>query len=136
MKNINLTCIIDDDPIFVFGTKKLMQSSGYCKQFLVFENGKIAIEHLSDVIKHGGKMPEIILLDLNMPVMDGWQFLDAFIKKYPNQDVHIFIVTSSIDQADIDKAASYKLVSNYVVKPLQRDQILEMIQATIDGTAN
>jgi len=81
-------------------------------------------------------MPEIILLDLNMPVMDGWQFLDAFIKKYPNQDVHIFIVTSSIDQADIDKAASYKLVSNYVVKPLQRDQILEMIQATIDGTAN
>jgi CheY-like chemotaxis protein len=136
MKTIELTCIIDDDPIFVFGTKKLMQSSGYCEQFLVFENGKKAIDHLNEVILLGGKMPEIILLDLNMPVMDGWQFLDAFIQKYPKQDVHIFIVTSSIDQADVDKAASYKLVSNYVVKPLQRDQILEMIQATINESSN
>lgn len=132
MKTIDLTCIIDDDPIFVFGTKKLMQSAGICNNFLVYGNGKKALDSLKPMLENNEKIPDMILLDLNMPVMDGWQFLDELVKINPVQKINIFIVTSSIHNSDVQRAAEYKIINNYIVKPLQRDQVLEMIQGSYE----
>lgn len=127
MRTIDTTCIIDDDPIFVFGTKKIMELSNFCKDFMVFNNGQEALTSLTPLLKSGKDLPDIILLDLNMPVMDGWQFLDEFIKIPSEKKVTIYIVSSSIDPVDLYKADKYDAVSNYIVKPITVNKLQEML---------
>lgn len=128
MKKIDIACIIDDDPIFVFGTKRLMQLANFCNGFLVFKNGKEAYDNLKAMIIAGEKLPDLILLDLNMPIWDGWQFLDEFIQIPIENTVTIFIVTSSIDPEDITRAKSYEIVSNYLVKPIKMDDLKKLME--------
>jgi len=128
MKKIDIACIIDDDPIFVFGTKRLMQLANFCNGFLVFKNGKEAYDNLKASIIAGEKLPDLILLDLNMPIWDGWQFLDEFIQIPIENAVTIFIVTSSIDPEDIKRAKSYEIVSNYLVKPIKMDDLKKLME--------
>ncbi|MEA5426309.1 response regulator [Arcicella lustrica] len=128
MKKIDIACIIDDDPIFVFGTKRLMQLANFCNGVLVFKNGKEAYDSLKTIIISGEKLPDLIFLDLNMPIWDGWQFLDEFIQIPIENAVTIFIVTSSIDPEDIKRAKSYEIVSNYLVKPIKMDDLKKLME--------
>ncbi|UAB82923.1 response regulator [Zunongwangia sp. SCSIO 43204] len=128
MKKIYLACIIDDDPIFVFSAKKIMELADFCNGFMVFHNGKEALNHLDAVISTGEELPDVILLDLNMPVMDGWEFLEEFIKIESEKVITIYIVSSSIDPGDINKAKSYDNVSNYIVKPVTIESLKSVLQ--------
>lgn len=123
MKKIDIACIIDDDPIFVYGQKKIMLLANFCKGFLVFHNGKEALDYLKPILEKGEKTPDIILLDINMPVMDGWEFLDHFTKISTKQIIKIYLVTSSINPADKQRAKEYEKVSNFIVKPISADQL-------------
>lgn len=127
MKKINLACIIDDDPIHVFGTKKIMQLANICQNFMVFHNGEEALNKLSALVKGGEVLPEVILLDLNMPVMDGWEFLEAFTKIPTPKKVHIYIVSSSLSVDDINRAKNMKNVNNYIIKPIALEYIKEIV---------
>lgn len=118
MRKINIACIIDDDPIYVFGTKKIMQLSNFCESIIVFGNGKEAHDSLKATILADEPQPDVILLDLNMPIWDGWQFLDEFVKIPNDYPITIYIVTSSVDPADVQKAKKYDAVSNYIIKPI------------------
>ena len=124
---ISLACIIDDDPIFIFGTKKMMSYSGICESFLIFKNGKEAYEHLSIIIKENKSLPDIILLDINMPIMNGWQFLDEIIKIDIPKELKIFIVSSSENPEDIEKAKEYNFIKNYVVKPINATKLKQIM---------
>lgn len=128
MKKIDLTCIIDDDPIFVFGAKKIMELGKVCESFMVFSNGQEAINNLKAIIESNNELPDIILLDINMPIMDGWQFLDEFTKIPTEKEITIFITTSSIDPEDMNKAKTYERVSNYIVKPISTEKLNELFQ--------
>ena len=118
MKKIDIACIIDDDPIFVFGIKKMMQFANFCESFMIFKNGEEAINNLTAIIDSGNNIPDVILLDINMPVMDGWQFLDEFIKIESHKLITVYIVSSSIDPRDKDRVKKYENVSNFIVKPI------------------
>lgn len=118
MEKIDVACIVDDDPIFVFAAKKVMQMAKFSRSFLVFQNGKEALDSLISAVNSGGVLPDIILLDLNMPVMDGWQFLDEFINVGLPREITIYVVSSSIDPEDIKRAEQYKEVKNYIIKPV------------------
>jgi CheY-like chemotaxis protein len=128
MKKIEIACIIDDDPIYVFCTKRIMDLADFCESFLIFHNGKEALDRLSAIIKNDDRLPEVILLDLNMPVMDGWEFLDEFTKIPVAKKVTIYIVTSSIDPADVQKAKQYENVNNYVVKPVTVEMLKDILE--------
>lgn len=128
MYKIDVACIIDDDPIFVFGAKRIMKLANFCESFLIFHNGQEAINYLKPVIETGKtEIPDVILLDLNMPIMDGWQFLDEFIKIPSQKKITIYIVSSSIDPADIDKAKRYEAVENYIIKPISADKLKSIL---------
>lgn len=130
MKKISDITIIDDDAITVFGLRKLISSSVDCTSIESYENGKIALDAMTDFHDNGKQIPQIIFLDINMPIMDGWEFLEAFIK-IPIQDkIRINIVTSSIDPFDLNQYEKYKNKSHHLItfnqKPIDRNKITEI----------
>lgn len=129
MKKIDLACIIDDDSIHVFGAKRAISLANFCKEVLVFNNGKDAFDEISEIFISKKLAPELILLDINMPVWDGWNFLDEFLKLPESKNVKIFIMTSSVDPVDRTKAKTYKQVSNFIIKPIT----LEKLQAALQS---
>ena len=131
MKSIESTCIVDDDPILVYGMKLMMRQLGFAKEVLVFTNGQEAIDGLSEMIAEGRSLPSVIFLDLNMPVMDGWEFLDAFVQLPSNHEkpISIYVVSSSIDPADEKKAREYEVVGNYFVKPITEKDLNQILDS-------
>jgi len=111
-----LTCIIDDDTVYVNLVKKLIQLKKLCENILVFKNGKEAIEFFKD----SESLPDLILLDLNMPIMNGWEFLEEFkpINKELGKVSSLYVVSSSIDPVDSEKAKSIECVRDYISKPI------------------
>lgn len=118
MKTFDITCIIDDDPIFIFGTKKLMELTSFTNGFMIFQDGEEAYNLLNSIIGGDSVVPDVIFLDINMPRMDGWQFLDEFQKIPLPKPVKIYIVSSSIDPSDVEKSKRYPIIKKYIVKPL------------------
>ncbi|MCW7469390.1 response regulator [Leptospira kanakyensis] len=127
MNKINLACVVEDDPIHLFLTKQVIALSGLVNHTLVCKNGKEAYEMLSSRISLKESLPELILLDLNMPVWDGWQFLDEFTSIPVIQKITIYIVTSSSSEDDLKRAEKYNLRGNYIIKPITIVKLREII---------
>ena len=125
-------CIVDDDKIFAFLTKKAIEQTNLFNEIIIFGNGLDAINFFKENINDQKLLPEIVLLDLNMPIMDGWQFLDEFILLQPNltNKTLIYVVSSSISDEDINKAKSITGVSDFIVKPLSKEKILNIIKSS------
>jgi CheY-like chemotaxis protein len=127
MNKIELACIIEDNPISVFWMETIMNDVNFCDGLLIYNNGREAIDALKPMIASGVKLPEIIFLDLNMPVMDGWEFLDEFTMIPTQEIITVYIVTSSIDPEDRKRAGEYEKVSNFIVKPVKAAQLKEIL---------
>lgn len=122
MKN-KLTYIIDDDKLTVKLMSILISKNDFCEEIQSFYNAQHAIDKLKQNDLEGGFLPDAILLDLNMPFMDGWQFLDEFILLSLKKEISIFIMTSSIDPADIEMAKKYSVVKQYIMKPITAEKL-------------
>ncbi|MBO0590347.1 response regulator [Cellulophaga sp. E16_2] len=131
---IDTVCIIDDDPIFVYGTKVILNSNGkFCSNIMVFEDGEEALDDLVTLVKTNQTLPEVIFLDLNMPIMDGWDFLDEFCKIPDIENkTRIYILSSSIFSVDIEKSKEYKVVKDFISKPLT-DSKFEILLKDIEN---
>lgn len=130
MKKINSICIIDDDPITVFGMRKLLDSTITYDTLNTFVNGKLAIDCIKKTIEDNQEIPEVIFLDINMPIMDGWQFLEEFITLPIEHKVRINIITSSIDSKDEKNWKLFQSKTHHTVtynnKPIRKHEIADM----------
>ena len=128
-KDKSSVCLIDDDEVYQFIFRRQMEMCSLAGDIEVFSNGKNGIEYLISLLKTPEKLPNYIFLDINMPIMDGWQFLDEFstIDKQITKDINIYMVTSSIDERDKDKANHLSNVKEYLVKPISEHKILEVL---------
>ena len=122
MKN-KLTYIIDDDKLTVKLMGILISKNDFCEEIESFYDAQKAILKLKQNVGNNAILPDAILLDLNMPIMDGWQFLDEFISLPITKEIQIFIMTSSIDPADIEMATTYKVVKDYIMKPITTQKL-------------
>ncbi|NCI45253.1 response regulator [Sediminibacterium soli] len=127
MKNIDLAWLVDDDKIYTYVMTRQLQQLDCCGKLETFGNGQQAIDALQSNSGNAGELPSLILLDLNMPVLDGWQFLDQFAELRLSKRVCIYIVSSSIDPLDHDRIQQYNCVANFYVKPVKRDDIQQII---------
>lgn len=130
MKKIDLAYIIDDDEIIIYLTGEIIKTANFTEKTETFLDGQQAINRLKQVIEEGGKLPDVILFDLNMPVMDGWEFVDEFLKLPIKKEIPLFVFTSSINPADKDKSFSYSTIKGFIQKPLTNqklDKILRII---------
>lgn len=128
MKQVDNILIIDDDPLFLLLIKKTIIKYELSKTIAAFTDGLEALESLKDAIKNQTQLPDILLLDINMPIMDGWEFLDLFkpLLETIDKKISIYIATSSIAENDKLKAKSYSIVIDYLLKPIDQ-QILNTI---------
>ncbi len=127
MKQFDIACIIDDDKLFTYVLSRQMQVINFCKTALIFSNGLDALTYLRPILESPEILPSVILLDLNMPVLDGWQFLDEFVRLKPSKKITVYIVSSSIDSVDHEKALGYKVVADFYIKPVTEDDLREML---------
>ncbi|MBZ9631265.1 response regulator [Salegentibacter sp. LM13S] len=127
MKKINLACIIEDDPVHQLLTQNYVKLTGMVDNLMLCKNGMEAYNLLKSLITAGETVPELILLDLNMPIWDGWQFLEEFIKIPVDQKITIFILTSSINEDDFRKAEMFDLTSNYLIKPIKLEKLKSVL---------
>lgn len=113
------SCLIDDDFIHQFGMKRMIQRYQPTAKVIEFSNGLDAINFFKAALG-GDDLPELIFLDINMPVMNGWEFMDEFVKIRPglSKKIDIYILSSSTDSHDIQKAKSNPAITGYIVKPL------------------
>lgn len=120
---VELACIIDDDGIYINLVKKIIETKKLCKNLLIFNDGKQSIDYFETLLQNlsVNNIPEIIFLDLNMPVMDGWEFLERFtkIKNRLGKKITLYVVSSSINPTDIDRAKSLEHVTDYLIKPIK-----------------
>jgi CheY-like chemotaxis protein len=130
MKTPKLAYVVEDDPITSSITKLIVKNQLRFGEVQTYANGQRALDQLSWALQHNdaGEVPDLILLDLNMPMMDGWEFLDAFADLPLAKKICVFILTSSIHPDDIDKAKVYKEVQGYFSKPLDHSNLLRMRQ--------
>ncbi|MBM1104889.1 response regulator [Aurantibacter crassamenti] len=130
MKKINTSCIIDDDDIFIYGTKRIIKEVNFCEEILVFNNGQDALDEFKKLTDLGKELPSIIFLDLNMPIMNGWEFLEQFTKiENNNQDkVIVYIISSSVDPRDLEKVGNYEIIHNYILKPFSSKDLESILK--------
>lgn len=114
------TIIIDDDKVICMLINRLLDKSKLSKA-KVFNHASDALDLL---IENDSKQQNyLIFLDINMPAMNGWEFLDALKENVLNSNIYVSIITSSISEADKKKAESYTYIFNYLIKPVKLSDI-------------
>ena len=118
--------VIDDDPIYQIIVNKIIQKSELFLNVSSFKNGKDAIDALTNSLENKEALPNIILLDINMPIMDGWEFMEEMValKWQINETINIYIVSSSIALEDKNKAKSYTEIIAYLSKPINTNDLI------------
>lgn len=121
--------VVDDDSVFQFTTSRMLKATNLTDNILEFHNGQMALDFLNDHATNPTKLPDIIFLDINMPVMDGWMFLAEFqkMKEKFSKKARIYMVSSSIDPRDLNRARSNPEVSDYVEKPVSLTKFSELL---------
>lgn len=115
--------LIDDNTIDLLISRKLLLK--YDADLTINEFSK-AREAVTALQNEPENVPDIILLDLNMPGMNGWEFLEA-IKSFDRQPDTVYILTSSLDERDRTMAAQYPIVKGYITKPLNTPSIVQIL---------
>jgi CheY-like chemotaxis protein len=118
------TLIVDDDSIIIFIHKKLVGKCGYPLAPETYLNGREALDNLMSTADESTL--SIVLLDINMPVMSGWEFLDAIQDKPFAKNMKVAMVTSSVDASDKLKAKTYSQVVGFLEKPITVDMLNEL----------
>jgi CheY-like chemotaxis protein len=125
-----ILCFIDDDEVYQYTITRSVKTHGLAKKILVFADGEEAMGFLIDNIANNEDLPDIIFLDINMPIMDGWHFLEEYVKIKPrlSKIITIYMVTSSVDPVDEAYAKKISEISDYIIKPIKPDMLKEIIE--------
>ncbi|MDQ3072455.1 MAG: response regulator [Bacteroidota bacterium] len=139
MKKLKNILLVDDDEITNFINKDIIEQMGITEHIQVCENGKEAIDYLSAIYSpdppEGHYPPDIIFLDINMPIMNGFQFLKEYHEQFDSDKSCklIFMLTTSLRNQDIDGALELRaIVSDYLEKPLDAEKVGTIIKQYFD----
>ena len=126
---VPIVALVDDDKIFQLTASKTIKALQLSDNILQFENGEDALKYLIDNAMNTSALPDYIFLDINMPFVDGWMFMQDYaeLKGELAKEISIFMVSSSIDPRDIHRARSIPDVQEYVVKPVTKEKFIELL---------
>lgn len=121
--------LIDDDDVYQYTFVKALGEYVNPDEVKVFTDGEEALAFIQANIQVPDVLPNVIFLDINMPLMDGWDFMDCFtsLKAELPVETRIYMVSSSIDTADVERAKSLQHVADYLIKPIDLDHLERII---------
>jgi CheY-like chemotaxis protein len=127
-----IIALVDDDSIFQFTATRLLESSKLAQNILHFENGAEALTFLREKALQKEFLPDYLFLDINMPFVDGWMFLEDFttLKSSLAKVISIYMVSSSIDPRDLNRAKSFSEVTDFIIKPISLERFQELLKST------
>jgi two-component system, chemotaxis family, chemotaxis protein CheY len=126
-----IIALVDDDKVFQLTASRTLKAAQLSDKILQFDNGEEALDFLRHHARESDTLPDYIFLDINMPFVDGWMFLDdyAHLKTNLSKPIEIFMVSSSIDPRDMDRARQNANVREYIIKPVTREKFIELLNA-------
>jgi len=129
---IGRTHLIEDGLLDRLIIGKLLQKYNFTRSLLIFEDGRTALESLRQALARddGQALPQVILLDLQMPHMDGWHFLEQYaqLPAHFTQHCLLYVLSASISPADIDRAKTHPMVKAYLIKPLTAAGLIHILE--------
>lgn len=125
---VDLVMLVDDNDTDNFINKRIIELTGFAYRIEIKNSGKSALEYLESVKSDPENLPDLIFLDINMPIVDGFVFLYEFEKFAQNikDKCKIVILSSSDNQRDIDNIINNKLVVKFITKPLSEEALHEV----------
>ena len=128
---LNKILCVDDDAITLMLCKKVIERVAFANEVLTAKNGEVAINYFNELapkyqIDQNVTYPKLIFLDLNMPIMNGWEFLDNYLQNsyqdlFP--EAKVIVLSSTIDPQDVLKAKSYPMVIDFLSKPITKEML-------------
>lgn len=129
-----IICIVDDDPLFQYVTRRMIDKLLDDYSLLQFSDGLQAIEFIKSNLGNTDQLPQLIFLDINMPELNGWQFLDEFrLLQTGHYFPVIYMASSSTDSTDINMSKTYEELIGYIVKPISREKLKDILTAYYIG---
>jgi CheY-like chemotaxis protein len=128
---VNKILLIDDNPATNLINSRLIKKNAFAKKIIAHTNVKEALDYLSTQdINNAYPQPELIFIDLNLPGMDGWDFLDSFRELSPTikSGITPVILTTSANKLDEKRAETYKELGGYLNKPLTKEAIESLLR--------
>ena len=126
MPNVNKMLVIDDDPIVGLLAQRTNHRVQLAEQVICFYSAVDGLDYLTSLADRQKEAPEVIFLDICMPIVNGWQFLEQF-NNFGWSETAIYMLASSTDQEQINRAKKVASVEDYIVKPLTVER-LKMIK--------
>ena len=131
MSKVKNVCIIDDDKVYTFGVRKILKNHLPENKVTTYENGKLGLEGILKSHKEGLPLPDCILLDIDMPEMNGWDFLKEFekIRSELEKKIEIFVISSRVENEnhDLFKMEWDEKVEDFIPKPVDILRLKEIL---------
>lgn len=132
-----LIMLVDDNDTDNFINKVVVKNSGHASDIIVQNSGKKALQYFAEHMENLSKIPDLLFLDINMPVVDGFAFLYEF-DEYPasvKTKCHIVVLSSSDNRNDIERILRDNNVKSYFTKPLSQEIIKEVVNTKMGNTS-
>ncbi len=116
--------LIDDDKVINYVNKIVLSQCGFTNNPEIFTDARMALDYLNN--HHSSYDKFIILLDINMPEMDGWEFLDIVSQADYKDKLVVFMLTSSMAKEDVQKSKTYDMVHDFISKPMTEERCMRL----------
>lgn len=125
-QKLNTILLIDDDEPTNFLSRMLIEEAHCAEHIQIADSGKVALDYLSN----GNNSPDLIFLDINMPAMNGWEFLEKYreLEKVKQGKIIIIMLTTSLNPDDKIKAGQIPEIAGFEIKPLSSELIDRIIE--------
>lgn len=126
--------IVDNDQVNSFVLKNIITRNYSEAVISMYPDGADALKHLQELSSVEEKFPEIILLDIYMPIMDGFEFLEKYTHEFNHKPTNIFAMSNSLSKDDQQRANEFEVVKGFITKPLIYNNIQFIIDTYVEGS--